>query len=73
MKKAKKQKFDILSPDGFSIFPGRTYTTDEEIEKGLEEWKERFKTQGYYSTCRHGQREQIALEDLADECSLQLL
>lgn len=61
----KTEKFDILSPDGFSIFPDRTYNTPEEGAAAFAEWVKRFEKQGYYSS-NNGR---IALEDLADECT----
>ncbi len=67
VKKTRKTvaEFDILSPDGFSIFPDRTYTSISAGKKAFNEWKERYKAQGYYSS-NHGR---IELKYLAEECS----
>lgn len=57
-------EFDILSPDGFSIFPDRTYTTLREGQKAFLAWRKQYKAQGYYSS----NRGRILLADLGDEC-----
>lgn len=63
---AKKTKYDILSPDGFSIDREKTYNTREEVLTAFEEWKERFKAQGYYSS-NNGR---IPLDELENYCEL---
>jgi hypothetical protein len=60
--KAKKE-YDLLSPDGFSIFPDRTYSSKTAVEKAYKEWVAKFKKQGYYSS-NNGR---IDLEDLPFE------
>ena len=44
-----KLRYDVLSPDGFSIHPTDTYESKEEAQQKLVEWGERFNAQGYYS------------------------
>ncbi|HTD42332.1 MAG TPA: hypothetical protein VK671_16995, partial [Mucilaginibacter sp.] len=62
----KKQKFDILSPDGFSIRIGvEPFTSMKKAREYFLEWKDRFKIQGYYSSVPYGR---IPLEDLEDYC-----
>jgi hypothetical protein len=61
------KKFDILSPDGFSIKPTGFFNKPETAWKYFETWKRRFELQGYYST---GSRERIPLDVLKDYCKL---
>lgn len=62
----KKTKYNILSPDGFSIEFNKTYSSIEKAKKAFENWKKRFEAQGYYSS--NGGR--INLEDLEQHCTL---
>jgi hypothetical protein len=61
-----KKRFDVLSPDGFSIDRVDTYSSRKKAIAAFEVWKKRYEAQGYYSS----NRGRIALEDLADCCSL---
>lgn len=45
----KKQKFDVLSPDGFSIYC-KTYSSEKKAMESFMEWKKRYEIQGYYSS-----------------------
>ena len=64
-KPSKKKRFDILSPDGFSIRIGvEPFKTREEGVKYFEKWKKRYEKQGYYSS----NTGRIDLEDLSDYC-----
>lgn len=63
---AKTKKYDILSPDGFSIDRDKTYKNEQEVRTAFENWKKRFEIQGYYSS-NNGR---IKLEDLADCCDI---
>jgi hypothetical protein len=45
-----KQKFDVLSPDGFSIHFSDTYSSEKKAMKAFDEWKKRYELQGYYSS-----------------------
>jgi len=58
-----KQKYDVLSPDGFSIHHSDTYTSKKQARLAFEQWKKQFEVQGYYSSPRYGR---IPLKDLAD-------
>jgi hypothetical protein len=62
----KKAKYDILSPDGFSIAFDKTYSSIEKAKKAFENWKKRFEAQGYYSS----NSGRINLEDLEQHCTL---
>ena len=62
-----KAKYDVLSPDGFSIHPTDTYTSKKQAEISAKKWVKRYKAQGYYSSVRFGR---IHLDDLLDYCTL---
>ena len=47
---AKRKKYDVLSPDGFSINRDKVYTSIKGAKKAFNEWKDRFLQQGYYSS-----------------------
>ena len=64
---AARKKYDVLSPDGFSIDPSKTYTSKVKARAAFEEWKKRYEHQGYYSSPKYGR---IPLEDLAEYMSL---
>jgi hypothetical protein len=62
-----KRKYDILSPDGFSIRIGiEPFRSKKEGQEYLKAWIDRYKIQGYYSCSNPYGR--IALEDLEDRC-----
>ena len=46
----KTRKFNVFSPDGFSIHMTDTYKSPEAAHAALLEWKKRYEAQGYYST-----------------------
>jgi hypothetical protein len=60
VKKVKKSRYDVISPDGFSINREGTYPSVAAAKKGLSEWVKRFERQGYYASVRG----RIALKDL---------
>jgi hypothetical protein len=63
-KKLIMTKFEVLSPDGFTIeFDKPYYTSKEKAFEAFDKWKERYKTQGYYSSNNYGR---IPLEELED-------
>jgi hypothetical protein len=62
-----KKKYDVLSPDGFSIHFSNTYTSRKAAIAAATQWVEGYKRQGYYSSSRHGR---IAIEDLLNYCKL---
>lgn len=64
--KNKKKKYDVISPDGFTIRIGvDPFNSIKERDKYFKMWKERFATQGYYSSVKFGR---IHLADLTDFC-----
>ena len=40
--KAKKEKFDVISHDGFSIHFSDTYSSEEEAKLALKKWVKRY-------------------------------
>jgi hypothetical protein len=62
----KNKRYDILSPDGFSIFFDKTYATKEEAMTNFWEWKKRYELQGYYSS-NNGR---IPLDELEKHCEM---
>lgn len=57
--------FDVLSPDGLSIFPNRVYQTLDEALGAAEAFAQGFDWQGFYSTAM---RECIPLDDIVGRC-----
>lgn len=65
-KSSKKKKYDVISPDGFSIRIGvPPFNSIKERDQYFKMWKKRFERQGYYSSVKYGR---IHLADLADYC-----
>lgn len=62
----KKKKFNVLSPDGITIHPTKTYSSKEAAREAFEKWRDGYKFQGYYSY----RMERIPLKDLHEYCSL---
>jgi hypothetical protein len=60
-------KYDVLSPDGFSISFDEMWDTPDEASKALDKWVERYRGQGYYSTTN---RERIPLDELTTWCTI---
>lgn len=63
---AKKIKYDVLSPDGFSIHPSDTYSSIKEARAAFVKWKKQFELQGYYSSVRG----RIPIKELKDYMQL---
>jgi len=60
-----REKFVILSPDGFPIERDKAYYRSlNELHTAFAIWKERFVLQGYYSS----NRGRIPLDNLLEEC-----
>ncbi len=59
--------FDIISPDGFSIYRDNFFNSKEEAEIAFLKWVENYKAQGYYSSVKYGK---ILLCDLEYYCKL---
>jgi hypothetical protein len=62
-----RKKYDVLSPDGFSIHPVDTYTSKKKAREAAEKWVKNYEIQGYYSSVRYGR---IPLSDVLDYCRL---
>lgn len=61
-------KYEVLSPDGFTIeFDRPYYTSKEKAFEAFDKWKERYNQQGYYSSNQYGR---IPLEELEDYMSI---
>lgn len=64
-KPSKPKKYDVISPDGFSIRIGvPPFKSVEERQKYFDKWKKRYEAQGYYSS-NNGR---IPLSELSDRC-----
>jgi len=61
-----EKRYDIISPDGITIHPEKTFTRNE-VLPAFSEWKKRFEIQGFYSSSKFGR---IPLEDLDDYCEV---
>jgi hypothetical protein len=61
-----KKKYDVISPDGFSISFSDTYGSIKKAKEAFENWKKRFEAQGYYSS--NGGR--IPLDELEEHCAI---
>lgn len=48
----KAKKFDVISPDGFSIHYSDTYKSKKAAETALKNWCKAYERQGYYSSMR---------------------
>jgi hypothetical protein len=62
-----EDKFDVLSPDGFSIHFSDVYDTEEQAKKAIIEWCKRYETQGYYSSVRYGR---IPISEIPNYCKI---
>lgn len=47
-------KYDVLSPDNFSISRYEVYNSIDEAEKAFDQWLKRYEQQGYYSSVKYG-------------------
>jgi len=64
--KAKKEKFDVISPDGFSIHFSDTYSSEDEAKLALKKWVKQYELQGYYSSVNG----RIPLSELESHCKI---
>jgi len=63
-------KYEVLSPDGFTIeFDKPYYTSKEKAFEAFDKWKERYNQQGYYSS-NNGR---IPLDELENNCKIQII
>lgn len=69
-KQTKREKIVVLSPDGFTIeFDKPYYRSFNEAFTAFIKWKERFQTQGYYSS----NSGRIPLDNLMDACTIRAI
>jgi len=47
---SEKQKYRVISPDGFDIVNGKIYNSKKEAEIAFLEWSKNYVNQGYYSS-----------------------
>lgn len=60
-------KYDVLSPDGFSIHIEDTYNSKKEAWQKAKEWSKNYEGQGYYSSAKYGR---IPVDQILDYCKL---
>lgn len=65
-KAVKKVRYDVISPDGFSIHREGTFPSVAAAKKALALWAKRYEMQGYYSSARG----RIALTALPSYCKI---
>jgi hypothetical protein len=61
------KKYDVLSPDGFSIQLTETYKTKAEATYAFKQWLKRYEKQGYYSSVNYGR---IPLNEVIRYCQI---
>ena len=47
---ARKQQYDVISPDGIPIHHSDRYPTKKAAKAAIKEWVKRYEQQGYYSS-----------------------
>jgi len=62
------EKFQIISPDGFTIERDQISYNKKDVEPAFNKWKSRFEFQGYYSSVKYGR---IDLSELIDYCIIE--
>ena len=60
-------KYDVISPDGFSIHPTDTYKSKAEATFAFKQWLKRYENQGYYSSSQFGR---IPLNEVIRYCKI---
>jgi hypothetical protein len=66
----KKDRFQVLSPDGFTIeFDVNSYPNEKSALKAFNNWAKRYESQGYYSS-NNGR---IPLNELKDYCTVNVV
>jgi len=68
--KKKKQRFVVISPDGFPIHFKDTYSSIKKAEDALNVWIKNYEHQGYYSSVNWGR---IPLNELNHYCQIKQL
>ena len=70
-KKYPTKKYQVISPDGFTIeFEHPYYRSMKKAKEAFEKWKLRYVQQGYYSSSRFGVLE---LKDLEQYCQFNII
>jgi len=64
---AKKQKFIVMSPDGFPIERDVAYKNLAEVQEAIERFVDRYRTQGYYSTTV---RRRLPIDEIEENCRI---
>lgn len=68
--KSSRKKYQVLSPDGFTIdFAKAYYTSRRKAIEAFQIWKERFQNQGYYSS----NSGRISLDELESYCTFRVV
>ncbi len=62
-----RKKYDILSPDGFSIQFQGYFPSIKKAKEQFAIWLKRFEGQGYYSSASYGR---IPLNEVEQYCTL---
>lgn len=62
-----KKRFNVLSPDGFTITRDKTYSSPATAMKAAKQWAKGYAFQGYYSSTRYGR---IPLDMIVDYCKI---
>jgi hypothetical protein len=66
--KMKRRRYQVLSPDGFTIDHNHsTYPGLKSARAALETWVQRYKQQGFYST---GNRTRIPFDEITFYCEI---
>lgn len=66
----KRPKYQVISPDGFTIEYNRYYTSRKKAWEAFMKWKDQYVRQGYYSSVKYGR---IHLDDLFDYCIFNII
>lgn len=66
----KRKKYQVVSPDGFTIEYNRYYTSRKKAWDAFTEWKKGYEFQGYYSSVKYGR---IHLDNLSDYCTFNII
>ena len=63
----KRNKFVVISPDGFPIRRERFYYSEKTALKDFNKWVKGYEFQGYYSSVNYGR---IPLNELNQYCQI---
>jgi hypothetical protein len=61
-----KIKYDVFSPDGFTVHHSDMYTSRKKAKQALAKWVKRYESQGYYSS----NKGRITLTELPNHCKI---